>query len=280
MSFMQTTLSTIATVYQLNENSTIYESFQQKMRFAMSGILFYNLLDRGIANTLGLETLRHGTNPLNNLKIRFLGGDPQRGGNIGGSSRGIGMDPMDKYFYLIKDSGFCYQRPPTEPETNFTKSVEALPIFMQKLGLAGQHAQLSTWNAFPMTSENDVGNGRKVMTAVKSIFMNILLQFTPTLRFRFASIDTQIFNDDPQYFGGNAAFKTAHKVEFWRIGILGSLCVGLNRDLFKRIKANPHRFITGVAQLVGAVAMFTFAMQNLTFTPATITALALGIIVA
>lgn len=46
----------------------------------------YSWADNGLADLMGLETLRHGTNPYNNLLIRIHGGDPIHGGKATGGT--------------------------------------------------------------------------------------------------------------------------------------------------------------------------------------------------
>ncbi|MBS0628462.1 MAG: hypothetical protein JSS09_09670, partial [Verrucomicrobia bacterium] len=40
--------------------------------------------------------------------------------------------------------------------------------------------------------------------------------------------------------------------EPWRIGPLGSCLTGLNLDWFSRVKNNPSKALTGIAQLIAA----------------------------
>ena len=66
----------------------------------------YSWADNGLADLMGLETLRHGTNPYNNLCIRINGGDPNHGGKSTGSTPEDHCDKenVKNHFYLFKDS--------------------------------------------------------------------------------------------------------------------------------------------------------------------------------
>ncbi len=68
-----------------------------------AGNIAYSLFDSGLANILGLETLRHGTNPINYLGIRLNGGDPDHGGKASGSKYGLGTK---NYFHIFKDNEY------------------------------------------------------------------------------------------------------------------------------------------------------------------------------
>ena len=72
----------------------------------INGYLFYHLLDSGWANVLGVETLRHGTDPVGYMNIRIKGGSPYYGGKYRGSNpHGFGEN-TEGFFYVFKDSAY------------------------------------------------------------------------------------------------------------------------------------------------------------------------------
>jgi hypothetical protein len=67
--------------------------------------LMGRLADQGLANTLGLATLRHGTHPLSWISIHLFGALPQMGGNRTGGDFGAGCDYQNGgQFYFAKGS--------------------------------------------------------------------------------------------------------------------------------------------------------------------------------
>jgi hypothetical protein len=83
--------------------------------FALTaGNCIYHLVDDGLANLLGLETLRHGTNPVSYVSIALFGGNPSHGGTAIGSTYGWASDKETAstkgYFYLFKAKwSYVYQ---------------------------------------------------------------------------------------------------------------------------------------------------------------------------
>ena len=79
-----------------------------------------------------------------------------------------------------------------------------------------------------------------------------------TLHFRFASIDKNRLEDDPVF---PIAYRTQQKVEWWRIGFLGSLVIAstADRSWLARIKQNPHKLAWGLTKLTAAAAACVLA---------------------
>lgn len=214
------------------------------------GDAVYGLIDSGVANVLGLETLRHGTNLWNNISIRVTGGNPACGGKSTGSTKDWACDDTRNYFYLAKDSEcrvnldeipHVKRSPLCEKAISLYLNSPLIPRIMAKM-----HAILSGYNltkrTFPgLNKIADYFGG--IVTAIVS----------PTLRFRFSEIDHKRFENDPAYL--TAAYRTKEVVEPWRLGLLGSLITGINFDWFARVAAKPLKVLMGVAQLTCAVAI-------------------------
>ncbi len=195
----------------------------------------YNLGDLGLSNALGVETLRHGTNLKNALIIRAAGGQPSKGGSLTGSTHNLPINSTKGFFYLFKDSEF--------PSFNFYNlSITT----MLKATLPKTHAFLSSQNQllshFPHMNE-----------WLLNIFGVVGAILSPTLRFRFSSIDPQRLESDEAYSG--RAYKTRQVVENWRIGPLGSLLTGVNTEWLSRARDNPSKVLTGLAQLGAATTL-------------------------
>lgn len=220
----------------------------------LAGNVIYRFFDDGLANILGLETFRHGTNLLNYCSIRLFGGDPKYGGKYSGSTVGWVFDETDNYFYLFKDNEFGFSR-----FTYYIKEDSFIKKAYLKRYYSKKHCYLSSYNftVRHQYEENVVAKIFRCCIGYLSGFVGVLI--TPTLHFRFRKIDHHRFEEDPAYAG--YAYKTSQKAEAWRIGILGSLFTGINLDWFSRVRAAPIKILTGVVQLTCAVALAVLAVN-------------------
>ncbi len=211
----------------------------------------YTLLDDGLANLFAVETLRHGTNPISYIGIRFFGGDPKKGGASYGATKDNSADNPKGNFYMLKD-------------TEYDKALYSSGNWKNpfSIGFSKRLApRLFTYLSGANFAKNISPN--KAFEIVSGIFS---LLFVPTIRFRFTQIDKKRIQEDPAYTDpqcGHTAYKTSQKVEFWRIGLLGTLLTGINFGLLSRARKHPSRVLTGVAQLtacVGITAIFSACM--------------------
>lgn len=214
------------------------------------GQAFYHLVDDGCANLLQVETLRHGTSPTSYVKIRWQGAEPNKNADTIGSTP-AGLLPVEGYFYVFK---------------------ETLP-FLKAIKRSKLHALFATIHvfsdAFIKTKLGRCLSSRREMCAVRAMAMALGLSstaigaLTPVLSFRFLKkeISTSRFEDDPNYrdpsnsSGASDAYRTKSPIEPWRIGFLGTIFTGINRELFQRVKSNPSRSLKGAVQLAGAAAI-------------------------
>lgn len=237
----------------------------------------YKLADNGLANLLGLETLRHGTNLINYLGIRLFGGDPSQGGKKTGSTDGHNDDKnVQNYFFMFKDSE--WQPDVGKNDSLFEKTF--ITLIGQPTVMARWHTFLSGYNLSYRVFKESPKN--KIENCVRIIFCGFggiaTLIFTPLLRFRFSKIDSSRLSDDSHYHG--AAYKTSQKVEAWRLGILGSLITGVNKEWFSRAKSNPVKILTGVAQLATAAAITTLALGIIVSQPYSLVPALIGMVLA
>jgi hypothetical protein len=240
----------------------------------------YELFDSGLANVLGLETLNHGTNPVNYLNIKAVGGDPSQGAKKSGSTVGWIFDRTQNYFYLFKDDELRGRLNLTiEPDHDLSERfcLVVNRVFSTK-GMGNRilprlHAFLSGFNfvrqIFPDTTDQSslIKYPAIFFSCVGGAFSAIV---SPTIRFRFSKIDPIRLEDDPAYFG--LAYRTRQAIEPWRIGLLGSLLVGVNLEWFSRVQAKPIKFLTGVVQLTCATAILVLSVNFFLNNPAFILA--------
>lgn len=229
------------------------------------GNITYSLCDAGLANVLGLQTLRHGTNLINNILIRIFGGNPTHGFKATGSTRGFYNEPTGR-FYVFKDSEFGFKDIPIVPPQGLLNRV-----------VPNLHTFISGWNLlapiFPKWEK------QSLLVKCMRIFVGIIgsigsLIISPTIRFRFSQIDKNRFSNDHKYEG--AAYVTEQKIEAWRIGILGTLLTGINLNWCARVKAHPRKFITGVVQLGVVAAIVALGVSILIANPLLIIPVAIG----
>jgi hypothetical protein len=245
--------------------------------------VLYELFDSGLANTLGLETLNHGTSFSNYLSIRMIGGDPNHGGKETGSTKGLHIRGETKNcFYVFKDSEFNYIIGEFNHASNNSSKFNLLYIFNKMVSIKGignrilprVHAAISGYNfvARMFSGIEDESSRIKHLSVCLSSISGIFnALFSPRLRFRFANIDSKRFQNDDSYSGG--AYLTEQAIEPWRIGLLGSLLVGvINADLFARMKANPHKVLTGVIQISTALVITTLYINTIVANPALVIA--------
>lgn len=243
------------------------------------GNWIYRLADNGLANLLGLETLRHGTNLINFFGIRFFGGDPSHGGKITGSTEGHNDDKdVKNYFFMFKDSE---RKSDTDIDKRCSFYEKAIITFIgQPEILVRWHTFLSGYNfsycVFKGKAQSKAENiGRIIFSGLGGL---TTLIFTPILHFRFSKIDPNRLQDDPHYHG--AAYETSQKVEAWRIGIIGTLISGVNKEWFSRVKNNPTKVLTGVAQLTVAAIITILALNIIIAQPYLLVPAGIGMILA
>jgi hypothetical protein len=208
--------------------------------------------------SLGLETLRHGTNPVSYVGIALFGGNPSHGGTAIASTSGWASDKeianTKGYFYMFKDSEFG-----SSTGTWLAKRVFPLA-----------HSFLSGYNFTATFFSLNNNDNTSIVITVCGVFFGtiggiISVLITPIAKFRFNKIDPTRLINDQDY---DVAYKTQQKVEFWRNGLLGTIFTGINFEWYERASANPAQIFTGVIQLTAGVALGVLAAGTLLVSPA------------
>lgn len=218
----------------------------------------YQLMDQGLADTLALETLRHGTNVINNLRIRVMGGCPSKSCDPSGSTYGTPLYSSDiqnkKYFFLFKDTqslpSFIAMTSTSSENGSECQKPSYKQIVCHSIVLRifpRRHAILSSNNMLSTQLSSGI-----IYQQEKFIPQAFLASFiSPTLLFRFSHIDPVRLEDDPNY--SSMAYRTEQVVEPWRLGPIGSLLTGVNLDVISRAEKKPEKVAMGIAQLaIGA----------------------------
>lgn len=222
-------------------------------KYFIAGKTFYHLLDLGISNILALESLNHGTNLANNLSIRLHGANPEFGGSKNGSTFFWTDYNATNYFYAFKDKQL-----PSSSYNNllqrkaFTHFIgPCLHNFLSHYNLVNK-----SLNIFPHNEANSLV--KKTLFCAEALLGTLI---SPTLRFRFSEIDPHRFENDPDYAG--FAYRTKQSIEPWRIGLIGSLAVGINSNWSSRAKQNPSQVLLGTIQLVAAASLAVLSSNDL-----------------
>ena len=243
------------------------------LRAAYLGYFIYTLIDDGVANVLAVHTLRHGTNPIDNIRIRCFGGDPAHGGKPSGSTGSVAFidtaADCKGRFYLFKDTVDFAENNWSNNQLNYRLCPR------NHVYHSSNHFAISRLPKGPVSA------------ALAYIFAAISANLVPTLKFRYSKIDAYFKNDSSYCFNEKKVrlFYTerspsvyiTRKVEAWRLGMVGSLLTGLNSNWLSRAKAKPNKIFSGVVQLTAAVALTTFYLSELKKAPI---ATALGMILA
>ena len=201
----------------------------------------YNLFDRGLAYFLALETLNHGTNPFSYLSISLRGADPKMGGTGSSTFADRFTKESKGQFHVMPDLGFCRRKDPIAQITYKFGSMLG-PFVYSNLFIPKFFGGLSTMGWLGKSGKS---------RSVSQLLLPALLAglFTQTLKFRFQPKEIQNrFAIDPFV---EAALKTSHRITPLRLGICGSLAIGISKDMFQRMMANPWKVVSG-ALLIGA----------------------------
>lgn len=235
----------------------------------ITGSVIYNLLDSGFANILGLETLRHGTNPINYAGILIHGGDPRHGGKASGSNY---LNETENHFHVFKDNEY---KPNTDSSILRIKGI-GNRLFPRLFAVLAGYNFVAQW--FPSNGPNAASTPINFARFISCIGGLISCLITPTLRFRFSSIDPQRLQDDPHFAG--SAYRTRQAIESWRIGLLGSLVTGINLNWFSRVRSYPGKILTGILQVTSGIAIAVLASCVVTANPSLITSVVVGAVLA
>ena len=191
--------------------------------------LLYSLWDSAISNLLAVETLRHGTNPLNFCSIQVNGLDPEAGAKKGGETKyierlgqGEHSSKVDctNHVFVWKDIKFGEEG--NNSCVNNHSLSKKLTHYLEKVLGVRAYVFISTMSIFPRTG-NAIKD--KVWDAVAGIVGGICTLITPTLKFHYDTAEISgKFELDPS--ARNQAYRTAEKISPWRLGITGSLISG------------------------------------------------------
>lgn len=229
------------------------------------------LYDDGIANVLGLETLRHGTSPINYFSIKIRGGLPAHGGKDSGSTvnwRNDDLENTKNHFYLFKDSELKFHNH-YDQLSKPQKALDSLICSCVLRFLPRLHVFLSGYNFTAKRVPKSLEASFGVIAGVVSVLLS------PTLRFRFSKIDSSRLLNDDTYDRGQA-YRTPYHVEPWRIGLVGSILTGVNLDWYTRAKVNPMKITTGVLQIIAAIFLTKCAIIAVAANPCITVPLMIG----
>src|ERR1700730_17661618 len=125
--------------------------------------------DQGLANSLGLVTLRHGTNPLSWIGIHILGAQPKMGNSRIGGDYGCNCDYQNiNRFYFAQDTDYY--------EYNFNRPKFKVPLNKLMMRYIPRvYSYSSTVNLF-----KSIGMHYRIV----NLALGILGASLPTIKFR------------------------------------------------------------------------------------------------
>lgn len=199
------------------------------------------LFDQGVANVVGLETFRHGTNPISWASIHVFGAVPAMGGSSVGGDYGNGFDYQNRgRFYFAKV-------PPRYENVDMFKR-SYMPRILPK--------------AYAISSSFNLLNNMHLPTPIAAVAGGIIGSLTPVVKFRFSDHQIEQMIPDRTLENGLACSTDEWKTPL-NIGIVGTFWQTLTYRTPIRMFNHPIRVITGVAQLALCGVAIYFAAQYL-----------------
>lgn len=207
------------------------------------GSLLSHIVDRGLANLLVVETLKHGTQPLAYAQIRLYGAKVRDSSTVGSTRPGEGGCESNSigYFFVTKEKA----------------------SYLQSLFVTRVHTFISTYNNAGLALQGTLLNKPSVCRHI--VFTSLIVTaglvsacMTPTINFRFLKEEiSHRFENDPDYNytddeikKDGPCYRTKQKIEAWRIGFFGTIVASLKGNYLDRVKNNPIRCLQGAVQLI------------------------------
>lgn len=205
--------------------------------FLLAGRVLGRLGEHGVANVLGLETLRHGTNPISWLSIHIFGAMPAMGGSSFGGDYGL-------QYHAQNVNRFYFAREPRTRESAFKKWYypRLLPL------------------PYEFKSTLNLLKNVKIPIPIAAVVSAISTVIFPTIKFHFPREKVDRFYEDRTVSYG-AACSTDRYVSPLNIGIVGSIWNSLTYKTPIRMFKNPMRVLTGIAQLSLCALIIYGALQ-------------------
>jgi hypothetical protein len=208
----------------------------------------YRLWESATSHLLGLHQLRHGTSPINYIKIQIYGLNPE----VASKSHG------EATYFNIVDPG--RNEGPRERRVYVMKDRSSFPCVCKKgrWRMCGRFALTKRLNALEYAYQAGAAMFAfeqmppKLRAALMKIG-GILGYMTPILKFHFDPNDLNCFQNDPWL--SCVALRTNQSVSSARLGLIGALRAGLNGRFVERIRQDPKKFGIGVFQALAALAI-------------------------
>lgn len=182
--------------------------------------------DQGLSNVLGLQTFRHGTNPISWVSIHLFGADPSYGASKWGG-----------------DGGKDHLR-----DKNSNRFFAALGAYDGRF-----ISQLYILRSAKNLASRITGIDREWCTPFGLLCSAII----PSIKIRYTDEEARrYFQRFPEYTM-SGEFSTTQWVSPFRIGLLGTIWSSLTPKTFENIFRDPIRLIAGIAQLAFAALMLS-----------------------
>lgn len=216
--------------------------------------------DQGLADFLGLQTLRHGTNPISWIAIHIMGALPKMGGSAIGGDKGYCDSQNKNYFYTQGD---------IEPDKYCRDylQIRAWNILSQR-GIPKTYAVASTFNLLTGGRYKSFITQRKFRVILRVCAAPILAAglVLPTIKFRMSDRKICNMERDPTMEGAYRTHAWQHPL---RIGLIGTIWASCTYKTPARMYQNPDRVLKGVALM--AISGAAAACCATTFAPLIVT---------
>lgn len=266
-------------------------SLSSSFAIGMTSYALANLSVQGLSNTLGLVTLRHGTNPISWLSIQILGGRTHFGGSaIGGEYSGSKYASQNlNRFYMAPDSDYwgsddyfrVIDKDKAFVETSHFGETEKIDLLAERPTV---DKFLGEWPLFPHWLRNKIfmrllpktyacksninviqgviGDvGYSLVKAIATAILAVPTGFiNPTIKFRVSEETLKNLDPDLSYPPGVACSSTEN-ISALNIGLRGVIWNSLTPKTFSRMTNNLTRVICGIAEVVFC-ALTALYIQN------------------
>jgi hypothetical protein len=256
---------------------TTQEAYQRLLAWSTTYVIA-RLFSQGLSNFFALETLRHGTNPLSWLSIHVVGALPFAGGGWWGGDAGYGFDAQNKNrFYCAHEVNlFDSNYEPKKTHLTSNPLIEGgyqvlrygRENIFRRICRAALNAHSTSYLA-KTYAYSSIDNVSGKASAESDIAFLALL--TPNIKFhipyeRMRRSDDFDFRQDPSYPVG-FAYSTHKWISPIHSGLIGVIWNSLSFKTFERMKENPKKVFTGLAQMgvaaAAAALVYRFALPAL-----------------
>ncbi len=242
----------------------------EKIFWGMSGALTFplNLVCQGLADFLGLETLRHGTSWANYVSIRAEGVEPKYGGGERGATFGhmtaaslVGMEEEQRkwmshskgrfFAYLDSNAGCDTEYVDKDGGKKMVRFSSCEKVYYKfHVRLSPHTYGFGSGAACALARSEDEGVAAKVWR----FSCGIVNFFSPTIKLRFCPNEVETHFTKDYELPGRAVF-TTQTIYTDHLGLAGIFKQAVKGDIWGRMQANPLKTLWGLVFLINPLGI-------------------------